>query len=166
MARKNENPTIRIIDFMDEDSLRKLVMRLSERLGPESDGIVRGVASEKADQACEDAFWRASSSLYINPDKWCGIGTRDENGRYIDPADHAYRIVEETLRREFGDDLKNILEVSPEKAPGFLLAIADGVEDSDSVLFDEHPDMKENVAGRIRFRVGKGDLEHALDFRW
>ncbi len=157
----------RIVSNMDATTLRTVIYRMSERLGPdESLEIVTDLAESVAGYACEDVYERALDALYMEDRRWYAIATTDEDGNYCDSMDHAYEVILGSVHDEFDDDLANILEVCPEEAPAFLREIARAIRDSDSILFSENEDLKRGFPRHIERCIEEGEYGNALDLRY
>lgn len=117
-----------------------------------------------AGESAESIRSRTVYALHMDEREWYNIAYRDEFGDYIDSGEHAYELVLEILRDEFEDDLRNILDVSPEKAEEFILAIADGIMESDSILFEEIEDFKDEFTDHLEECVETGNYAEALNY--
>lgn len=131
---KNLNDTIsKLIENMDNCSLKQTIIHLSDALGMEkAEEIVRDIALNNADESSESVTSRAIFALDMDEREWYSIADHDEYGDYVYSSERACDLVQKLINDEFEDDLKNIMNVSPEKAEGFILAIMEGLRKSDS----------------------------------
>ena len=111
-----------------------------------------------------DTAIRTISALRMDKREWYNIACRDEYGDYIDSEDHAYELIQEIVHDEFDDDLRNILEVRPERAKDFILSIADGIRESDSILFEEVEDFRHDFARHMEECVESENYADALEY--
>ena len=111
-----------------------------------------------------DTAIRTISAMRMDEREWYNIACRDEYGDYIDSGDHAYELIQEIIHNEFDDDLRNILEVRPERARDFILAIADGIRESDSILFEEVEDLRHDFARHMEECVESENYADALEY--
>ena len=103
-------------------------------------------------------------ALSLDEREWYNIACRDEYGDYIDSEEHACELILEIIHDEFDDDLRNILKVRPERAGDFILAIADGIRESNSILLEEVKDFKCDLLDHMEKCVEDGNYANALEY--
>lgn len=155
-----ENELRRIVENMGDATLRDAVIGMSEHFGIEASAdFIRRFAERAADDACERARER---TLYI-----LRLGPRpivDPPNEPYDPISKICDMAIEDLRDEFEPELANILEVRPEKAPGFLLSIAETLDKNIGKPFAGCEETFWELSDHLRECVEEGNYREAFDF--
>ena len=153
------NDLRRIVGNMGDATLRDAVIGMSEHFGIEASAdFIRRFAERAADDACERARERTSYILHLGPRPI--VDLPDEP---YDPLSEICDMAVEDLRDEFEPELANILEVRPEKAPGFLLSIAESLDRDIGEAFAGCEEAFWELSDHIRECVEEGNYREAFD---
>ena len=165
MMNGSEYRISKLISHMREQDLRYTIEQLSKALGIEkAEKEIEKIACSIANESTESVRSRTMSALDMDERKWYNIACRDEYGNYIDPGEHACELILEIIHDEFDDDLRNILEVRPDRAGDFILAIADGILDSSSILLEEVEDFRYDLIDHMEECVEDGNYADAPEY--
>lgn len=165
MTNGSEYRISKMIGHMREQDLRYTIVQLSRTPGmEEAEKVIEDIACSIAGESAGSIRSRTISALSMDEREWYNIACRDEYGDYIDSGEHAYELILEIIHDEFDDDLRNILEVRPERAKDFILAIADGIRESDSILFKEVEDFRDRFTEHMEECVESENYADALEY--
>ncbi len=147
-----------ILNGMDEDGLRALVMRISEDMG--SDYILRMSGNTnmiRVNLDPENIKERVSLAVSIDDGEFYNqIGSTFYG--YVDPGERACELVEEAIKEEFLDDVKVLMDSGRvEDARALVEAIAEGLRENDSLLSEYAVDFMDEYADSILNAMDDGD---------
>ena len=159
MTQSEEDMLRGIIDRMDAPDLREAIIRLSKKLGiRQSINTVVRIADRLGPDPWQRVYDRTLYELRVEGILWRNA---PDEYRDVDPA----FILRSALGNAFQGELEFLLATEPGEAPDFVLAIAEGLKDGDSTLFEDGEELRKEYLEHIMQCVDSGTFRDALGFR-
>ncbi len=159
MTQSEEDTLREIIDRMDAPGLKEAVIQLSKKLGlRQSANTVFRIADRLGPDPWQRVYDRTLYELRVE-----GILWRHAPDEYRD-TDPVF-IIRSALGSAFRGELEFLLATEPREAHDFVLAIAEGLRDSDSTLFDDDEELRKKCFEHMLNCVDERNYRDAFDFR-